>query len=173
MSLPPVADAAIEVALEGADRPRSPVPKVVGILLLVFGGLGLVVNLRGLLAVAGTAELFRDPAWRHVIRVQQVDHAVSLAVAALQVYAGFRAVTYRQNAPRMAALYAWTSILTTVALLAYAYLVALPALDALAGARALIGAGMMFAGLLAIAWPIVVLALMSRPAARAACSNPF
>jgi len=87
-------------------------------------------------------------------------------------------VRYKQSAPKLAMAYGWVNIITTIAWSVVVYAWLKPAMEkAMEGSGmgsaigAIIGFSVIFGTLIGTAWPIIVLALMSRPAAKAACSN--
>jgi len=157
---------------------RSGIPKVIGILMIIFASLGLLSGLIGLAGGGGGAELERFPEYKRFMTMSMVMNVVGLGISALQLTAGMSAVRYRASAPKLAMAYGWINIIITVswAVVVYAWLK--PAMEkAFEGSGmgmamgAIIGIGVIFGTLIGTAWPIIVLALMSRPAAKAACTG--
>lgn len=157
------------------QQARSGIPKVVGILMIVFGSIMLLLGLAGLagdqdkdsqILFAGVKE------WETYLMMSKVFGVVGLLVSAFHLYVGIRAVGYKRNAPTLAVTYGIASIGSTLLNLILVFAWIKPALDKIApGASSAVGAGLAVGGMLAIAWPVIVLALMTRPAAKASCVN--
>lgn len=152
---------------------RSSIPKVVGILMIIFGSLGLLFGLLGLAGNSANAGLRDVPAFKTYMTMNMVYTVVGLGISVLHLVAGIRSVGYKANAPKLATMYALINIVTSVAwgIVVFAWLK--PAIEKVAGGlgAAAIGIGVVFGVILAVAWPVIVLALMSRPAAKQACVN--
>ena len=104
------------------EQKRSAIPKVVGILMIVFAGLGLVHSLISLIQ----AQLLNEGFEGHE-RMAQFAHValifglVDLGVGVLHLAAGLRALGYKESAPRLTMLYGVLKIVTTVGLLVVTY----------------------------------------------------
>jgi hypothetical protein len=155
---------------------RSAIPKVIGILMIIFGSLGILGGLIGL-AGSGLGGGFGEiPELKTINTIQKLESVVGLALSILQLYAGIRLIGYKSNALGMAKAYAIARMAFEIvsAILVYAWMK--PIMD-----TAMKGSGMDIGGLMGgfvvigmiigLAWPIVVLALVTRPAAKAACVN--
>ena len=110
--------------------------------------------------------------WNSVMTV------IGLLISALHLAAGLSAVRYKQSAPKLAMAYGVINIVVTLAWTVVVYAWLKPAMEtAMAGSGlgsatgAIVGFGVIFGALIGTAWPIIVLALMSRPAAKAACTG--
>lgn len=158
-------------------EPRSAIPKVVGILMIIFATLALVLGLRSLVQDAGGGMFGNVAAFKTWNRIELVFDVVGLAISALHLYAGFRAMGYKTNAPRVAFGYGVISIVVGLIQGALLFAWIKPMLDEafrvleISGGSTVFGGFMMFALLLGLAWPILVIILMTRPAAKAACVN--
>lgn len=152
---------------------RSSIPKVVGILMIIFGSLGLIGGLIGLAGNSASGDLKDLPEWKTYMTMSMVFGVIGLGISALHVFGGIRAVGYKSNAPKLAMLYGLLNIVTQIAWGAIVFAWLKPAIAKAAGdaGAAIIGIGVMFGVIISIAWPIIVLSLMSRPAAKAACVN--
>jgi len=153
---------------------RSSIPKVVGILMIIFASLGLLFGLLGLAGNSASTEGLKDvPEFKTYLTMNMVYGLVGLAISVIHLLAGVSAVRYKANAPGLAKLYGVTNIVVSVGwgVVVFAWLK--PALEKAAGGigAAALGVGVIFGIILAVAWPVIVLALMSRPAAKAACTN--
>jgi hypothetical protein len=160
------------------QQQRSGIPKVIGILMIVFSSLGILGGLIGLAGGGGGPELERFPEYKRFMTMSMVATIVGLGISALHLAAGMSAVRYKQSAPKLAMAYGWINIITTIAWSVVVYAWLKPAMEkAMEGSGmgsaigAIIGFSVIFGTLIGTAWPIIVLALMSRPAAKAACSN--
>jgi len=156
---------------------RSAIPKVMGILMIIFASLGLFGGLFGLLSSVANDALFREiPQYKTWHTIELLLNVTGLAIGALHLYTGVRAVGYKRNAPSFAVTYAITAMVVTLinAILVFAWIK--PALEKSLGefggdVGAVFGPIMVFSTLIALAWPTLVLILMTRPAAKAACVN--
>ncbi|MEJ7603852.1 MAG: hypothetical protein WKG01_38585 [Kofleriaceae bacterium] len=158
---------------------RSGIPKVIGILMIIFASLGLLSGLIGLVTNgSGTRSLDSFPEYKRFMTMSLVMTIVGLGISALHLAAGLSAVRYKQSAPKLAMAYGAIAIVTTLAWTVVVYAWLKPAMEsAMANSGmgssigTLIGFGVIFGALIGTAWPIIVMALMSRPAAKAACAG--
>jgi len=152
---------------------RSSIPKVVGILMIIFGSLGLIGGLIGLAGNSASGDLKDLPEWKTYMTMSMVFGVIGLGISALHVFSGIRSVGYKANAPKLAMAYGLLNIVTQIAWGAIVFAWLKPAIEKAAGGAgaALIGVGVMFGVIISVAWPIIVLSLMRRPAAKAACVN--
>ena len=153
---------------------RSGTPKVVGILMIIFASLGLLFGLIGLAGNSANDQTLREiPEWKTFGTVSLAFGVIGLGISALHLFAGISAVRYKANAPKLAVAYAIINIVVSVlnGILVFAWLK--PALPKAAGPAAadLIGVGVLFGVIIAVIWPTIVLALMTRPAAKESCVN--
>lgn len=152
---------------------RSSIPKVVGILMIIFASLGLLFGLIGLGGHSAGAGLNDVPAFKTFNTMSLVVGVIGLGISVLHLVAGIRSVGYKANAPKLASMYALINIIVNVGwgIAVFAWLK--PAIEKVAGGigGAAIGIGVTFGVIIGCAWPIIVLALMSRPAAKTACVN--
>jgi hypothetical protein len=161
------------------QKPHSAIPKVTGILMLVFGSLGLLASVLSLASGGMRGDLIaRVPELKPWNTVTLLLNTVGLAVSVFHLYVGSRCLAYKWNAPRLAAGYAIGSIgltvLNTVLLFAWGKpLVERAIADEPGGALAVSMFGpLVLIGLaINLAWPTLVLFLMTRPSARATCTN--
>lgn len=154
---------------------RSAIPKVIGILMIVFASLGLVASLIGLAMDSN----WDDPNIKRAFGDQvssmktyeSIDQISGLLIGILHLYGGIMCVMYKRSAPALAISYAAVRILHVVVTLVLLFAWLSPLLDKVPEMRGPMMVGMIFGGILGIAWPIVIWALMSRPSARAACDR--
>ncbi|HTM19520.1 MAG TPA: hypothetical protein VL172_03400 [Kofleriaceae bacterium] len=174
-----------------AQRPpkRSAIPKVMGILMIIFGGLGL---LGGLAAVSGASQgmnkemMDKNPAFHDkefggdklakviedVQHFQRYAAIPGLLAAAFQLWVGILAVKYKKAAPKMAMIFGVVNIVQVIGQLVLYFVWISPALsDAPPFVRSMMGMGFFVGAIFGMAWPVLILALMSRPPAKAACVN--
>ena len=152
---------------------RSSIPKVVGILMIIFASLGLIGGLIGLAGNAANEGLKELPEFKTYMTMNLVYTVVGLGISGLHLFAGVRAIGYKANAPKLAMMYGATNIIVSIAWGAVVFAWLKPAIEKAAGGMgaAVVGFGVMFGVIISVAWPIIVLSLMSRPAAKAACVN--
>lgn len=152
---------------------RSAIPKVMGILMIIFASLGLLGTLKTLVGSSVPAEAYdfipELKTWR---TVELLTSLLGLGVGALHLLAGVRAVAYRDVAPKLATAYAAASIVSTLVGSTLVYVYLRPMLSSMMGDMAsVVGPTMIVTSLVTLTWPVIVLILMTRPAARAACVN--
>jgi hypothetical protein len=140
-----------------------------GILMIVFASLGLLFTLIGL--GSGNDDAMRQfgGEFETMATFQKVSGILGLGLGVLHLVAGIRSVGYKSNGPKLAITYAIISIVYGVVSLILVYAWMMPKLpEELKGAFSI---GFVIGGMIGMAWPIIVWALMSRPAAKAACTN--
>jgi hypothetical protein len=155
---------------------RSAIPKVIGILMIIFGCLGLLGSLINFAGGFGQAELMRQiPEWGKLKTLTTVTSVLSLVMAIFQLYVGIRCVGYKPNAPTLARIYGIVGIINVIVGMVIAFAVINPILDKAPAMRAL-GGGFtgiitVVASLLSVAWVIVILTLMGKQSAKDACAG--
>jgi hypothetical protein len=158
---------------------RTAIPKVIGILMIIFASLGLLGGLLGL-AGGGNQELFREvPGYKTWRTIELLLTVVGLAMGALHLYAGVRALGYKANAPGLCKAYAIVAmamvVLNVILVFAWVKPMMEKAMGDMGGMGSSFGTAfggiMIFMSLLGLAWPLIVLILMSRPSVKAACVN--
>lgn len=162
----------------GAPPPakRSAIPKVIGILMIIFAGLGLLGTLLGLAGstsmphATGSAR-FED-AFNTLESYQTITNLIGLFIGILHLVGGIQCVRYARNAPMLAKLYGIVAIFAIIIEMSLMYAWLMPMFDgAPAGFKSFFGALMVFGAIIGCAWPTVILALMTRPSAKEACVN--
>jgi hypothetical protein len=160
---------------------RSAIPKVIGILMIIFGSLGLLGGLIGL--VMPSDKTFNHlQAWKDFERITSIFGIIGLPVSAMQLFTGIMCVKYKVIAPKLALVYGLLAALLTISNAVIMFGFMKPALDAamreaggggpMAGAMSAgIGVGVIFGTIIGLSWPTVIIALMTRPGAKAACTN--
>lgn len=146
---------------------RSAIPRVLGILMIVFGSLGVL----GMALTMTMAFGAHDDGYgvggadmAHLLTYEKISSVVNLALAALDVFAGIALVRYRRVGVNLAQLYGLTNIVVAVVSLVLLFTL-------LAPLGAMLGGGLLGGSALTIAWSIVVLVLSNVPAAKLACTN--
>jgi len=158
------------------EQRRSSIPKVIGILMIIFGSLGLVFSLISF----GMHNNFDDPSVKEAFgdklssikTYDSFEKIMGLAISTLHLFAGIWAVMYKRAAPILAISYAVIKILMVVLSIVMFYSWMAPLLDK--GPKEMktaMGIGILLGGVIGMSWPVVIWALMSRPAARAACDR--
>lgn len=161
------------------QKPQSRIPKVMGILMLVFGSLGLLSSIIALGSGGMRGELIaRFPDLKSWNTVTLLLNSVGLAVSVMHLYVGVRALNYKWNAPRLAVVYAISSLsltaLNLILLLAWGKPLVERAIRAEPGgdlAVTLFGPLLVIGVAINVVWCALVILLMTRPAARATCTN--
>ncbi|HTR52692.1 MAG TPA: hypothetical protein VMJ10_18385 [Kofleriaceae bacterium] len=141
--------------------------------MIIFASLGLLFGLLGLAGNSAGEGLKEIPEFKTFQTMSMISTLIGLVISVIHLLAGVAAVRYKANAPSLAKLYGTANIVVTIgwAIVVFAWLK--PGIEkaAGAGAAAFMGGMLIFGTILSIAWPVIVLALMSRPAAKAACTN--
>ncbi|HEY1556651.1 MAG TPA: hypothetical protein VGF94_17570 [Kofleriaceae bacterium] len=133
---------------------RSAIPMVVGVLMIVFGGIGLVVSLVTLKAVPSHHMLEKFPAV--VLGIFEV------IVAMLQLDAGIACVRYRPSATTRAVAFGFARITLTVGTVLATWLAFRPD----SGQASSLPAWFVLGTVVSLAWPAIVIALMTRPSVK-------
>jgi hypothetical protein len=150
---------------------RSGIPKVIGILMIVFASLGLLVSLAGLAGNSAEGVLKEVPEWKTWSTLSMVFGLIGLGISVLHLIGGISAVRYKASAPKLAVTYAVANIASNLAqaIIVFAWLK--PALSKFPGAAEAVGAFLVIGIIIALIWPTIVLVLMTRPSAKEACVN--
>jgi hypothetical protein len=158
---------------------RSAIPKVIGILMIIFGSLALLSNLVGQVLPADP-NLSSIPAWKEFDRVSKLLGLVQLPVSFLQLFTGIMLVKYKAIGPKLALVYGVLAAVHTIVNLIILQGVMKPAMDSafekmgggsMKGMGAMVGFGMILGGIIGLAWPTLILILTQRRNAKAACIN--
>ena len=152
---------------------RSAIPKVVGILMIVFASLGLLVSLIAL-AMSGQFDKMDvgDVGIGKLKTYHMIEQCSYLLIGILHMVAGIMCVMHKRAAPMLAVVYAVLKILVVVVIWALVFTWLAPVLDkAPKEMKAQFTMQMIVGGVINISWPIVAWVLMSRPSARAACDR--
>lgn len=158
---------------------RSGIPKVIGILMIIFGSLAVLIGLIGL-ATGPDKQFAHIPEWREFERITTILGFVGMPISILGFITGICAVKYKTIAPKLATVYGLLAMVHTLinAFVVHKYMRA--ALDAAVrdvGGRidssmnAAMGVGVILGTIIGLAWPIIVLVLMNRPAAKTSCQH--
>lgn len=151
---------------------RSGIPKVVGILMIIFASLGLLFGLIGLAGSSMNSALLKDvPELKTWGTISMIFGVVGLGISALHLVAGISSVKYKAGAPKLAVMYGTLNIVSNLAQAVIVFAWLKPALSKFPGAAEALGGFLVVGIVIAIIWPTIVLALMTRPAVKEACTN--
>jgi hypothetical protein len=151
-----------------------------GILMIIFGSLALLGALIGISTGGGLMTPGSEMTRRfqeETMSFGRITNLMSLPVAVLQLVAGIWAVRYKRGAPMLATTYAVLSILIQIISLVLLWTYLLPAMEKVLPPgmaekmRSMMIVGIVFGAVIGMVWQILVLILMNRPSARAACVN--
>jgi hypothetical protein len=146
---------------------RSGIPRVIGILALVFCGIGLLVNCAmyaGMRGDARTFGVFEELGFYGTWIT--ISFVFGFLVFALHLVAGIAATAYKRSAPALITAYAVLAIASVVGdMLVVTF--AFP--DALQPYQADLGQSRLGLAVIALPWPIVALVLMNLRGAKRAC----
>jgi hypothetical protein len=156
---------------------------VIGILLIVFSSLGILGSLWGLLVSSAFDFAPKElPELKTFTTISKLTSGIDLILAIFGLVVGIMCVGYKRPAPKLAIVLAILKIVGAIvgALLVRHFMNVM--LDAMAShgragreAGEFMGVfanfGMVFGIIIGVAWPTVILALMSRPSAKSACVN--
>jgi hypothetical protein len=156
------------------QQQRSSIPKVMGILMIVFASLGLLFTLPSLGGPKGAEELNGIAEWDKLVQFVKIFAFMDLGIGALHLFAGIRLVGYKKNGPMLAYIYAILRIVASIVSLAVVYAWLVPALDKLdtpgvQDAKTIIGGLFVFSAVISSIWPTLILILVSRRGSRDAC----
>ena len=161
---------------------RSAIPKVMGILMIIFGSLAILGGLVGL-AMGGEKQFAHIPEWRAFEKVSQTMSIIGFPISILGFVTGICALGYKRVVPKLALVYGVLAMIHTViaAVINYKYMTA--AMDAvvrdaggfmgegMGAIKAGMGIGTVIGIVFGLAYPILVLVLLTRPNAKASCVN--
>jgi hypothetical protein len=165
---------------------RSAIPKVIGILMIIFGSFAVLGGLMNLAGAGGMGDLNNNPAFRSgdsdmdtikaaVDRLEsfnRISGLIGLAMGLFELFTGIAAVKYKRNAPKMAVTFGAVNIAQVVLTMVLFYAWLSPVLDkAPSMVKSMVGLGFFIGAVFGCAWPIIILALMTRPKAKEACVN--
>ena len=144
--------------------------------MIVFASLGLLFTLLALTSSGMGADYkgMQDISAFKTLRTMQIAfNVLGVGIGVLHLVAGISAVRYKASAPKLALWYAVLNIVTTIAYLVMVFAWLKPALvkAGFPEAGSVVGGVLLVSGILSVTWPIIVLVLMTRPSARAACTN--
>jgi hypothetical protein len=149
---------------------RSAIPRVVGILAIVFCVLGLLMSLGATLGPKDDLELWEVTTdqlgffgtWLDIYLV------LSVGVFALHLAGGIAAVAYKRSGPPLITIYAIVAILLSVVDVVVA-LTSVP--ESIGWVRGDLIAPRIGIAVLALPWPIVAVVLMNLRGAKRACGH--
>jgi hypothetical protein len=153
------------------EQPRSPIPRVMGTLMIALALIGLAWTL----VVMFQQELFKevDGMDRAVARAGLIFSLLDLAIGAVHLVAGLRAISYKDRAPRLAVQYALARITAIVAWVGvtYGYLIPHVGASKVASQSLVDGSGVAITAVFYVIWPVIVLTVMTRPSVKSSCTN--
>ncbi len=158
----------------GMPLARSSIPKVLGILMLIFAGLGLLLSLAGMAAAAAQDVSRLSPVEVGRLKLfNLVSNLSGLAAGGLHLAAGILAVGYHRAAPLWSTLYAGMALVRVIVVTAlyYAWLAPIVTRGTSKAFSQGYGVGVVVGTAILAIWPAVVVTLMNREAARTACSG--
>lgn len=155
--------------------PRSLIPKVVGILAIVFASLGLLVTVTLPLGMLEDIDVYVRTAGPidEYLTWLVIGSIVGVLVSGVHLAGGILSVRYSSRAPRWMTSYAVAAIVLIVVDVVVSVItfpegpgprVCAIGFDELVGSRIALGA-------LALPWPIIVLALVNRRTVKQSCRS--
>ncbi|MEO8700394.1 MAG: hypothetical protein ABI867_10135 [Kofleriaceae bacterium] len=154
---------------------RSAIPKVIGILMIIFGSIGVVGVLIGQV-MPQDPHLTANEGWRDFQKISTVMAVIGLPLALLQLFAGLMLVKYKSSGPKLALAYVILAFINTVANIVVTIKVLQPVMSAMEGPgggvmKSAVGFGVVIGAIFGISWLIVIFALTQRKSAKDACVN--
>jgi len=134
---------------------------IIGILMIVFGGLGTLLGGLGVLA-GDAAPADAAPVWHAYATINTGFGIAGVAVTALQLAAGILVVRHHRRARLFALSYAALALVSTIAWLVMVMVWLAPQVPNNLGPA--IGMGIVFSLLAGIVWPAVVAGVTGRAA---------
>ena len=151
---------------------RSGIPRVIGILAIVFCAFGLLGT--AIWTVGPIADIHAHDhtgRWHAVELWMYVWCVLGVVIFGLHLTAGILAVMYRPSAPRFVSFYALLAIAVTIVDVLLVIVLSPSGRGDHHDLWNSVGTmHFVYAGL-ALPWPIIALALINRPSARAACAG--
>ena len=158
---------------------RSAIPKVMGILMIIFGSLAILIGLVGL-ATGGDKQFAHLEEWRTFEKVTQTLGMIGFPISILGFVTGILAVSYKRIAPTLALVYGVVGLIHTLlnAFVVHKYMRA--AMDAAvrdlgghmdSAVSGMMGVGVVLGAIIGLSWSVLVMILMTRPGAKASCIN--
>jgi hypothetical protein len=132
---------------------------IVGILMIVFGGLGTLLGSLGVLAGDGPPA-DAAPVWHAYATINTGFGIVGIVVNALQLAAGILVVRHHARARLVSLGYATLAIASTIAWLVMVIVWLAPSLKT--GLGPAMGMGIVFSVLAGIVWPVAVFGVTRR-----------
>jgi hypothetical protein len=153
----------------------SSIPTVIGILMICFAGLGLLLTLVAMATtdkMLGKSELeVLGEAGKKFKTYHLIEQFTYLLVGLLHLVAGILCVMKKRAAPTVAIVYCALKIVAVVGMFFLVYTWLAPVMDKYPVIRGQVTTQLIMGSIFNLAWPIVAWALISRPAARAACNR--
>ncbi|MCX5741456.1 MAG: hypothetical protein NT062_03035 [Proteobacteria bacterium] len=150
---------------------RSAVPKVIGILMIIFGGFALFGGLFGLLGRGEIGRQFGD-IMSTFSTLTLMSNLVSLGLGALQLITGIKLLGYKDTAPKLAITWGAIKIVRTLICAFLSWFWLRPKFAAMGGyGEAMIGMTVILSAFFSIGWSVTVVALVAQPYPRASCTN--
>ena len=146
---------------------RSAVPKVLGILMIIFGAFASFGGLFGLINRTEAPGL--GSAWATMSTLSLVFDVIGLGVGTLQLYTGIKLLGYKDTAPKLALVWGVLNSVTAIAFSALLYFWLKPQLGEM-GEVAISFVSLMRA-FISVAWSVTVIALVMQPYPRRSCTN--
>ena len=89
---------------------RSAIPKVIGILMIIFGSLGILGGILGMFDIVKDPPAFRHVAeWQSWKSISHVLAGIGAVFATFELIVGIQALGYKPRAPKLAVIYALRS----------------------------------------------------------------
>jgi hypothetical protein len=148
------------------------IPRVIGILAIVFCVFGLFGTAIWTYGPIADMHLWdADKTWHAVEIWLYVWCVLGVVVFGLHLAGGILAVAYRPSAPRMVSLYALLALAVAVADVVIVIVLAPSSSHRHHDLWFSVGTMHIVYTAMAIPWPVIALALINRPAAKAACAG--
>ena len=152
---------------------RSAIPKVMGILMIVFSGIALLATLANMVKEPDYSTL-PSSVVEQLQSFSRIDQLTGLVVSLIHLIAGILCVMYRRVGRLLANVYGVAATIRVIVVMTMLYGWLAPILERLPlgtgeNVKSLIVAAMIFGSVLSMVWPILIFILMNLKGAREAC----
>lgn len=146
---------------------RSAVPKVLGILMIIFGAFATFGGMFGL--INRTEVPSGNSAWATMSTLSLVYDLIGLGVGGLQAYTGIKLFGYKDTAPKLALIWGVANTISAIVFNGLMYFWLRPKLGEFG--ELAVGFMTLMRAFLSVAWSVTVIALIMQPYPRRSCTN--
>lgn len=152
------------------EPPRNAIPKVIGILMIIFGALVFFGN--GVSLLNRTDLPLGGGVGATLGKISLIFGIIDTCIGGFEAYVGIRLFGYKDTSPKQANIWAALNIVSTILYMLLMFLWLKPKLAGYGPmADMMFSFSTMLKAFFAVAWSVVVAILVSTRGARGACTN--